>query len=342
MTKHPFILFGGVGWCGTTSLWNTMRDSKYIHTGWYKETAQLTIINEYEDWGYINEKEFLSNVNAQLPLSTLSIEKFEDCLLEPLLKAEPEMETLEDALAVRARDGVPNLYRRDSEFKPLLEPYIQYYRDLATAAIDEGVYKAVGDFSNNNIQLTERFLIKLKNTLGLYFDIKPMFMFRDPVRRMFSDFNSLYHRQLRILKNDFSSASDYFVNFLNGRSLFGNPVVNYCLAIEKFEKVFGKENVSYFIMEDFFVDGYPEELKRLEHITNYTYDMICPCCFVPDKGINPPRIPRLHDQWDSDAEILTEELYAIGREKLSFVYDSFEKMHGFLPADWGKPIDYGY
>lgn len=342
MTKHPFILFGGVGWCGTTSLYFTMRDSRYIHTGWYKETAQLSIIEDYEDWGYINEKKFLNFINYEYPLVTLSVSTFDKTILGPLLKTGSDIKTLEDAVELQSKGGIPSPYCRNSEFKPFLEPYIEYYRNLATAAIDEGPYKAVGDFSNNNIQLSERFLTKLKNTLGLYFDIKPMFMFRDPVRRLFSDFNSLYHYTKKIPSNEHHTASEFYLHYLNTITLEKEKVLNYCTSLERFQRVFGKENVSYFIMEDFFVDGYPEELKKLERITNYTYNMICPCAFVPDKGINAPKIPRLPDQWDSDHEILTEELYAIGREKLSFVYDSFEKMHGFLPADWGKPIDYNY
>ena len=97
-------------------------------------------------------------------------------------------------------------------------------------------------------------------------------------------------------------------------------------------------------MEDFFSKNNRQEVSKLEKFLDIKIPKTYPCCFVPDKGINPPKIDGLKDQWNSDHEVLTPEFYNIMRNKEEYikVYSEFEELHGCLPADWGRPIDYGY
>ena len=95
-------------------------------------------------------------------------------------------------------------------------------------------------------------------------------------------------------------------------------------------------------MEKFFIPD-REEVALLEDFLEYELPIITPCCFVPDKGINAPKLEDLQDQWDSDHEVLTPEVYSFGRKQLEDEYQRYEKIFGGrLPDTWGKPIDYNY
>jgi len=115
--------------------------------------------------------------------------------------------------------------------------------------------------------------------------------------------------------------------------------------IKKLYDIFGKQNVHYVIMEDFFKKQENNlEVLKLEKFLNVKIAQTFPCCFVPDRGINAPKIIGLEDQWSSDHEKLPPELYTDLRVRDDYfqVYAEFKKFHGSLPADWGYPIDYRY
>lgn len=154
-----------------------------------------------------------------------------------------------------------------------------------------------------------------------------MYSFRDPVRRVFSQANALRTYHEVFIEN---SIETYHVEYTKN--------------IKKTQKVFGKDNVCYLIMEDLFKDNVRTEINKLEQFLNISINSMYPCCFVPDKGINVPKLEGLSDQWSSDQYPLTEELYYTIRnsDRYQTYYNLFEEFHGSLPADWGYPIDYGY
>lgn len=153
--------------------------------------------------------------------------------------------------------------------------------------------------------------------------------------------NSEYHdpRKLQSTVKNYESASSYFLErMLNGYlNLF-----DYAKFIIKIQKKYGKESVHYVIMEDFFSDNNNQEVSKLAKFLDTKIEDVYPCCFVPDKGINAPKIPHLKDQWNSDHEVLTPEFYNAIRKYSNSCYENFERLHGYLPANWGRPIDYGY
>ena len=125
------------------------------------------------------------------------------------------------------------------------------------------------------------------------------------------------------------------------------PCLDYTKKVSTAYDVFGKENVCYLIMEDFFkTQNNNPEVNKLGKFLNIEIplDKIYPCCFVPDFGINAPEIVGLKDQWNSDYEKLPPEFYQELRNREDYIrcYSKFKNFHGSLPADWGHPIDYGY
>lgn len=322
MEKPTFLLFGGIGWCGTTSLWLTLINSGYLHTGWTKENHYLSFIQNYEDWGYLDFKKFKSIYEKDL-------EEYNNIKYFTIETSLYKRKNLDRSLRKVKSKFI-------SDFPPKLDHYVNFYTELNQFCQEQ--FKVVGDFSNTNHMLFPSFLLKVKESLSTHFDVKCLFVLRDPIRRLFSNVNSTTYSRKNLSNN---SATKNFIDAVNADKLY-DSTINYSVAIKKYIKIFGKENVCYLIMEEFFEEGNRKEVEKLENFINYKLDAIFPCAFVPDKGINAPKLDRLEDQWDCDHEILTPELYTFSRENLSFVYNEFEKFHGHLPADWGKPIDYGY
>lgn len=337
MVKKKFILFLGVGWSGTTSLFYTLQNNlQYLHGGYVKEPYYLS---RYFLNG--NEMCVADNFNKILNLHTLlqnntwynkhnNIKLFADPLLKMGLSS-PEF-----------------LDYFTKEIK--LESYVKYYRKLAEYSKD---YQAVGDFSNPNRKLTKEMLSEVLNSLIPYFDVKALIIFRDPVRRLWSmmssfsqnnkrSWNSLGYKMSESEYEVYSSAEN-----ITHRIKCRQDIIPYTDTIKNAYNALGKDNVHYIIMEDFFSQKEDNpEVSKLEKFLGISIpsEKIHPCCYVPDRGINVPNIPGLEDQSSSDHVVLTEETYYDLRysENIIDSYNLFENFHGYLPADWGSPINYGY
>lgn len=348
--KRQFILFFGISWCGTTSLYYTLtRNQKYLHTGVHKEIGYLRKIF---DPTYQYKSDIHSMAVKDLDLF---LERYENVKSE-ILQLDTE-QFHHDYLKTGykfSRDEVEYFFKN-----PSIEKYIEYYLKLSENIGND--YTALADFSNcNEFVIDDNFLPKVKQALSEHFDVKALIIFRDPIRRCFSTENFTYYRKFLINKtidpsnperyhrpenfaeiasknvvtNDFIEKTLFNDNYLNG-------VSNYAEIINNLNSIFGNKNVCYLIMEDFF-NKKKDEILKLEKFISYELKNIYPCAFVPDKGINAPKIDFLVDQHTSDWEVLTEDFYRYMRKIFSPIYSDFEKLHGCLPADWGQPIDYGY
>ena len=201
-----------------------------------------------------------------------------------------------------------------------IKSYVNFYKKLSN------YYPVVGDFSNLNLFLEKNHLIEIKRELNKIFDIKCLIIFRDPIRREWSRAGA-FTDQKDFVKNNFS-----------------NLMINYVNVLNTLYEVFEEQNVCYLIMEHIFNNDYDEK-KKLENFLGIKIHEMYPCCYVPDRGINAPKIDNnLNDQWSSDKEILTPKIYHeyLMRKDIAKVYSDFQSFHGSLPADWGSPIDYGY
>lgn len=323
MIKPKFLLSFGIGWSGTTSLYHTLKEIKYLHTGLTKENYRLATIHSSKNLS--NKGNFYWDRSFNIFTMYLNVLKANDST-DNIIK----QFTIKDAHDIAGPSATIN-------------HYVNFYRNLSKYCGNE--YQCVGDFSNTNLYLDTDFLIDLRNKLSEYFDVKCIIILRDPIRRAWSNAGS--YTQLNPSRF-FYHIKDISKDVIRGNSIQENIELTigskYVSHITKLYDIFDKENVCYLIMEDFFNLEKNEEKEKLEYFLNIKIDSIYPCCYVPDRGINAPKLENLRDQWDSDVEILTPEIYNNyrNREDISKVYSDFKKFHGFLPADWGSPIDYGY
>jgi hypothetical protein len=168
MTKKKFILFLGVGWSGTTSLYYTLQNNlQYMHGGLMKELHYLAKVFDQEKrslgfsfeellyrWNYSAFRSRIKYDFFDTPLSQFTKKEFNSIIIDT----------------------------------PSLKNYSNYYQNLAKYC--EGNYQAVGDFSNSNYRLTEAQLYKVLSVLNEFFDVKVIFIFRDFIRRCWSHISS--------------------------------------------------------------------------------------------------------------------------------------------------------
>ena len=181
-----------------------------------------------------------------------------------------------------------------------IEHYIEYLKKVWDVVKDE--CKAVADFSTSLSGLSEDFLMKIKPKLLENFDVKVVMIFRDPVRRFWSQ-NADVNGKLR--------CHDRYAE-------------NY----QKYCNVFGKENVHYVIMEDF----WSGETSELSKFLDYDIQKISENVYWPleDKII---KYENLRDQWQGEKEMPTDCLPRI-REKLNHLYLQYEQILGKIPERW--------
>ena len=171
-----------------------------------------------------------------------------------------------------------------------IEKYIQYYKNVAKRA--EGRFHAVGDFTNHNWYLPESFLLELRQEMKKHFDnIRVTCQLRDPIRRYFSRVGkrtSHYTEGQHQFDPDGSHIKNFQEVLMNGKnSRHGTmprsddmnrltlkhndwKMAHYVQGIQKFERVFGKENVYPIIMEEFWDESRKEEqCKKLSDFLQY-------------------------------------------------------------------------
>ena len=184
-----------------------------------------------------------------------------------------------------------------------IEHYIEYLKKVWDVVKDE--CKAVADFSTHNSGLSEDFLMKIKPKLLENFDVKVVMIFRDPVRRFWSQ-NADVNGKLR--------CHDRYAE-------------NY----QKYCNVFGKENVHYVIMEDFW-DEEPDAIDGLSKFLNLEFESISENAYWPLEG-DIIKYENLKDQWIGEKKMPIDCLPII-KEKLKPLYLQYEQIIGKIPERW--------
>lgn len=326
MKKRKFLLFFGFGWCGTTSLWHTLIKNNYYEAGIRKELFNFTLVDDYYRFGFIDPTNFFKNNKKHKTSYYNELNYDQNLLPSSVVNAYNKIKIDIDEYGY---DNFAKEYLNEDQ------KFFNLYIDYLNVVSNTTNCTSIGDFSNSNAGLSISMLNKIKKTLELHdYEIKTLCILRDPIRSDFSKFNAWYYAN-----NKNIPSQKYIDNhFSRGHS-------NFVDIIKKYQSVFGEKNVHYVIMEDFFNPEKREGLHSvtgLENYLNHKLPIIHPCVFVPDKGINAPKIDGLKDQWDCDKLPLTPEKYNEYRLSYKKQYDDFQEMHQSLPADWGIPIDYGY
>lgn len=309
--NKKFMISLGMGWCGSTSLWNTLKINGYIDTGISKEIHALCAIDDF----YFNENFF--NFKS----------RNENLLFNKRFGTNYEKNPTKKVIDTYNQLTIENF----DEDKKILYNYINYIDAISETTKS----KYAADFSNTNANLSTNILLKLKNLLEKNnYDVKIVCVLRDPVR---SGFSELQHHYSSKKRKDII-LQDYIQRHMSASCGFITSIDNY-------ENVFGSNNVWVGFMEEFFD---PQKsigkfsVSGLEKFLEEKLEVITPCVYVPDKGINAPDLPGLRDQSTSDKIKLTPKMYWEYKKLLQPEYDAFENKYGFVPDFWGSPIDYGY
>jgi hypothetical protein len=346
--KKSFIFGCGVSFCGTTSLHRTLTvNNNYLHTGFLKEGIYLPYI--FNSKGGTIDPFTLSNFHYPLELKNKNNDVSKLCYTNK--KFATDVYNTSDYLSVICKFSLEEVNEIFS-YPYTLEKFLKYRRLLSQYS--EGIFDAIGDFTNynfNTITLYQDQFEFCKSELEKNFNIKFLIILRDPIRAYFSFLNAALYSNSTFLKSVFDSKNfDNVTDFIIDKTISNKKLTlinthNYAKFINYVKKKYGKENIHYIIMEDFFNNNNKIEKFKLEKFLDKKLTSIHPCVFVPDQGINPPKngiYKFLSDQWDADKEILRPELYVFLKKHYQYLYDEFEELHGSLPADWGRPIDYGY
>jgi len=295
-----FLLNAGVGWSATTPFYYTLAlDNKYCHAGHQKENAYLKLLS-------YRPTKFWDNPSNHLNHDIFIKRKKERASLK-----DPWVQMVDNSIALD-----------DDLYAPpySLDRYVDYYRKLYEKT--KSTYHAVADFSNYNIRLPEDFLVELRDKLSPYFDIRVTFQFRDPISRYFSEIGTMKGKDHR----------NNFKKYLTTKKIKEHAY--YVQNIQKFDRVFGKDRVMPIIMEEFWRDK--KNTEKLSEFLQYPIHTIHENAYVPDRGSNAPHYEGLFDQWQSDSEDMSPDLYDWALQYLGFVYDDWENHYGAIPKYWKR------
>ena len=95
-------------------------------------------------------------------------------------------------------------------------------------------------------------------------------------------------------------------------------------------EVWGKDNVHPIIMEEFWAG----DTKPLENFLDFPLPNIHENVYYPDMGSKAPHYEYLKDQWQSDTEDITKEMYEYCLGKIKYIYNEFVSEYGRMPKAW--------
>ncbi len=324
-TKIPFLVFCGWGHSATTPFYYTIAlDNKGFHGGHKKETGYLNELENYEYfdmpmWKYTSDpyERLMGKDNPNTP---------------PILNCHsPYVKHSEEFI----RDWIAE--------PPSINKYINYYKIHYENIKDD--YYGVSDFANGNSWLRKPFLDKYIPILQEHFDIKCVFVARDPVRRSYSDFSAKFtgnDPSGKMLKEGMlypNNPTDK--EYTNIHEMFRGELHKTCTRfyVEFYRKFKEYVPTLQLVMEEFWEPSkFNEQTKILSDFLGYPITKIHENAFWPEAADNAPKYDYLKDQWGSVRDPLTPELYEYGRNVLSPVYEQWEDEFGALPDTWGKHI----
>ena len=200
--------------------------------------------------------------------------------------------------------------------------YLDAYMNLAKAND-----APVGDLTPDNSRLSQKQMNALKIHLSKRFEVKTLFMMRDPAHRLFSQFK---HNRLRrigsklTVNNDINGRIEAYIleefkTLINsGGSLPETTKADYVTTINNMDKVFNEGNIKYVFFEQLFTE---KIVKEICTYLNISYKEA-----VFSKKVNQ----------DPHDIVLTEELYYQAKHKLKYIYQFVEERFGDTPEQWGK------
>ena len=298
--KTPLIIGAGHGWCATSPLHLTLQCSNDCsHAGLLKEDHLLYHLYSDEAWTW--RKPWYDRLVGDY--------------MTPKWKY---------PYGYQNQYGYHNNLEEIKELfqEPTLDTYIKYYTRHYERVRHKFTF--VHDFSNSNAFLPRSFLQKIAPKLKKHFKIKVLMIFRDPVRRLYSELSHHWQNSEKLQKNH-RTTREYFRNYLTVGQITRN-----C----DFTKTFKTYNSLFSTLPDIsehFWGGTNDQVAKLSDFLQFDIKNIWPNCYYPEMGTKAPKHEYLQDQWSSDMEDLTDDDLEFGRKFLSKYYDDWYKCFGSMP-----------
>mgnify|MGYP001157369808 FL=1 len=272
----PLLLNFGTAYSATSPLWRTLQDdTKYLHTGHRKKTHWLWLLRNQD-----------TNVERKFVL------------------------TPEPSAQAPSRQHIKFTKEEEDYFFSLptsIEKYIEYYKRHWDYL--DGEFKSVGDFCNKMAVADEEYLCFLRDKLSEHFDVKITLIFRDPVRKIWSEarteYSRIYNKKGGIRRS----------------ALYGE-------VYEKYARVFGEERVLPMVMERIWED--PSELSDF---LGHPIPKMHRNAYYPERGTNIKEFPEFWDQWRNEKNPID---YDRLRKEFDLCYVDYKRVFGDVPVEWGK------
>ena len=300
MFKTPLIIGAGTGWSATSPLHLTLQcANKCSHTGILKEDHLLFHVYSQDAWEW------------RKPW-------YEKAVNDSMVPVMPQSYGMKNKYAFHQNlDEIHELYQ-----KPTLDTYIKYYTRHYQRVKHE--YSYVHDFSNSNAFLPLSFLQKIAPVLKKHFKIKVLIIFRDPVRRLYSEL-SHHYRKSHILQKKYISSREYFRSYLK----IGNYSMN-CEFVKRIKYYKSNFSTLSIVSEDLW-GGKNDQLAKLSNFLHFDIKNLWPNCYYPEMGTKAPHHEYLADQYESDLEDLTDDDLSFGRKYLAKYYNQWYNEFGTTP-----------
>ena len=330
MNKPKFIIIAGTGWSASTPLWYTLQvQNKFVHGGLVKENNFLDSISLTPSMRFKKRKDIYQETKK------FNLSKESRIIRNLSIITDNFRKNSHKKRIPGVKDDIFFTQEELDEYKKYsftLEKYITFYkRHWKHLQENNCPYQGVGDFSNANAWLREKFCYKLVDKLSEDFDVKALMIVRDPIRRLWSEIGSFWVSESPRQWENIEEYKDLFFDYVKSGYL------HYLRIIEKWERVAPTHVI---IMEQLWEgDEQEREKQRLSDFLDYDIKNIHENVYCPDRGTNAPKHLGLKDQWSSDKYSLSDELYNQVLPLMP-IYQQWVDRYGSLPLYWGKPYPY--
>jgi hypothetical protein len=206
--------------------------------------------------------------------------------------------------------------------KTTIHTYIKYHLDLWERNKKKG-YLGLSDFSNSNTILSSDFLLSIKKELEKHFIVKVIIIFRDPVRRWYSEASVEYKYNTGEHPMEWKGGTADVTGYKDSIEYWKSKRIDhncdYLQIYKNYKSVFDTYPI---VMEEFWYDqsGLSDFLGR--DISKVNANVYCPYI-----GVNKDHTP-------ADLQELSDDDLIWGMNKLGKVYTEWEKEFGYIPQSW--------
>ena len=334
---RKLLLFCGWGWTASSPLIYTLqRYSKYAHFGYSKTFRYLA-------YPYYKDGELLFKSSPSVPFL---LEKHIEGTWENFRSLEPSshrMNTTEDLQPLS--DFSLDHAKRLIEGEPSISKFMDFYIALHDHVVSKG-YKSVGHCGcyktfkrgwnyydkDADGELGQNAIREFIKTLLSEFEVKCLFLVRDPIRRAFGKYlnwmqgiSDLTFRN--VVKKDFFLPHEL-------------EVADYITKIDYCYNTYGKDNVHVSVMEELW-EGDGTAKKELSQFLDHPIDTLWKNLYAPDIGhfVKYDKDVPCQAYGQNLVELKSDVYYEL-KNKYQHVYDSWRNKFGSLPLHWGEHIDY--